>query len=140
MDQTEPIGGNLTQRQHLAIAAILSSPSLEEARRQVKAAKGTFYGWLKEPVFAAELTRQREAVVEQAFNQLKVGMTQAVDKLLELLHAEGERGLQLRAAQTLLEYGIKVVALKALEDRVEAMEQAVHAWGGRNGLRDSGDT
>ena len=112
----------LSHRQHLAIAEILASPSLEEARRRVKAGKHTFYGWMKEPAFTAELVRQREAVVQQAFDRLKAGLTQAVDKLFELLSVEGQPGIQLRAAQTLLDTGFKAVEHQALERRIEALE------------------
>ena len=113
----------LTPRQQLVIAELLSSPSVEEGCRRAKVAKATVYGWLKNPIFQAELKRQREAVVEQAFNRLKAGMSQAVDKLLALLHAEGQLGIQLRAAQTLVDQGIKAVELQDLESRIEALEQ-----------------
>ncbi len=112
----------LSHRQQLAVATILASPSLEEARRRIKAAKGTFYGWMKEPAFTAELVRQREAVVQQAFDRLKGSMTQAVEKLLQLLNVEGQLGIQLRAAQTLLDTGLKVVEHQDLEQRIEALE------------------
>ena len=133
MNQVEPIdNGDLTHRQQLAIAEILASPSLEEARRRIKAAKGTFYGWMKDQRFQAELTHQRQAVVDEAFNRLKGGLTQAVDKLLELLQAEGQPSLQLRAAQTILDHGIKTLELRELEQRLEALEtktQGRGRWG-----------
>ena len=117
----------LTHRQQLAIAEILSSPSLEEARRRIKAAKGTFYGWLKDVTFPAELKRQREDLVEQAFNRLKSGLVQAVDKLLALLAVEDKPGIQLRAAQTLLDQGIKAVELQELESRLGVLEEEIAA-------------
>ena len=121
----------LTYRQQLAIAEILSSPSLEEARRRLKAGKGTFYGWLKIPSFQEELKRQRQLLVERTFNRLKTGMSQAVEKLLELLQAEGQLGIQLRAAQTLVDQGIKAVELKDLGERIEVLEQEVATHRGR---------
>ncbi len=112
----------LTPRQQLAIVAIISSPSLEEARRRSKAAKGTFYGWMKEPAFQTELKRQRDALVDQTFNRLRTGMMQAVEKLLTLLQAESQPGIQLRAAQTLLDTGFKAMEHQDLERRLEALE------------------
>ncbi len=125
MDST----AELTSRQQLAITEILASRSLEEARRRIRASKGTLYGWLKDPVFQAELTRQRQAVVEQAFERLKAGLTHAVDKLLALLQAEGQPSLQLRAAQTILEHGIKALELRELEQRLEALEAKTQGGG-----------
>ncbi len=117
----------LTHRQQLAIAEILASPSLEEARRRLKAGKDTFYGWTKEVAFQAELTRRRQALVDHAFDRLKSGLTQAVDKLFQLLSVEGQPGIQLRAAQTLLDTGLKALDLHDFERRLAALE----AQGGR---------
>ncbi len=102
---------SLTVRQERAILAILSTRSLEEARRCVQAAKGTFYKWLKEPAFQAALTRKRKELVTDAFEKLKDGwvVTQAVNELLELMQDKaGDDGVRLRAAKTLLERGLSV--------------------------------
>jgi hypothetical protein len=122
---------NLAHRQQFAISEILSSPSLEEARRRIDVSKGTFYGWMKEEAFQAELKRQREVLTEQTFERLKSGMTQAVDKLLELLHAKGQPSIQLRAAQVLLSQSIKAIELQDLECRLDKLEPLVLNNGGR---------
>lgn len=122
----------LTHRQHLAIAAILASSSLEEARRQLRAGKDTFYSrWLKQPAFQEELKRQRQAVVDAAFNRLKTSMVKAVEKLLDLMQAEGQPSIQLRAAEGILSHGLKAWEQQELEDRIEALEQKVHEKGDR---------
>ncbi len=123
----------LTHQQHLAIAEILTASNLEEARRRIKIAKGTLYKWLHDPAFQTELRRQRQAAVDCTFERLKAGLTQAVDKLLELLQADDLPGIQLRAAQTLLDQGIKAIELQELESRLETLEQEVathrgHRW------------
>ncbi len=125
----------LTHRQHLAIAEILASPSLEEARRRLKAGKDTFYGWLKGPAFKTELERQRRAIVDQAFNRLRAGLVQATDKLLELLQAGEQPSIQLRAAQTLLDHGLKAVELQDVADRLQTLEQWMTARQNERGVR-----
>ncbi len=112
----------LTTRQHLVITEILGSPSIEEACRRAGVSKGTVYKWLADPTFQAELKRQREAVVEQAFNRLKIGMGRAVEKLLALLE-EGQESIQLRAAEALLDHGSKAVEQQDLERRLSALEE-----------------
>ena len=97
----------------------------------MRASKGTFYGWLKDPVFQTELARQRQAVVEQVFERLKAGLTHAVNKLLELLQTEGQPGIQLRAALGLLDHGLKAVELQDLAQRVEELEKAVNHGAGQ---------
>jgi hypothetical protein len=115
----------LTPRQELVITELLSSPSVEESCRRAKVAKATVYGWLKNPAFQAELKRQREALVDEALNRLKAALIQAVATLTGLLEAEGKPAIQLRAAQTLLDQGIKAVELQDLASRIEALEQEV---------------
>ena len=70
-------------------------------------------------------------LVEQALNRLKSGLVQAVDKLLVLLALEDKPNVQLRAAQTLLDQGIKAVELQDLAQRVEELERAISSQGGR---------
>lgn len=113
----------LTRRQRAVLPYLITAPSLEEGCQKARVSKTTVYAWLKEPGFQAELKRLRQAMVDEAFDRLKSGLTQAVDKLLELLQAEGQPGIQLRAAQTLLDQGIKVVELQDLETRLETLEE-----------------
>lgn len=116
----------LTHRQQMAVAEILTSRSLEEARRSLRAAKGTFYGWLKEPGFQVELRRQRKTMVELAFDRLQYALGVATDKLLELVQtetAQKQHSIQFRAAHALLDHGTKAVELQDLERRLEALEQ-----------------
>lgn len=121
----------LTRRQRAVLPHLLTTPSLEEGCRKARVSKTTVYAWLKEPAFQAEVKRLRQALVDEAFDRLKAGLTQAVDKLLELLHVEGQLGIQLRAAQTLLEYGTKAIELQEMENRLEALEQEVATHRGR---------
>lgn len=109
--------------------AILASASLEEARRQVWAAKATFYGWMKQPEFQAELNRQRQEMIDGAIERLKGGITCAVDKLLELVRLDRRPHIQLRAAQVLLDHGIQLVKLKEFEERLETLERVITSEG-----------
>ncbi len=123
-DGTSQASPPLSHRQELAVAAILSCATLEAARQKTRVGKTTLFKWLKQPSFQTALQRQRTALVDQAFNRLRVAMTQATEKLIELLGAP-EPGIQLRAAQTILEHGIKAEELQALERRLEAIEDVV---------------
>ena len=117
----------LTRRQRAVLPFLIAAPSLEEGCRKAHVSKTTVYTWLKEPGFQAELKRLREALVDEAFERLKVGLTQAVDKLLELLQTDGQPGIQLRAAQALLDHGLKAVELQDLTRRLESLEQTILA-------------
>lgn len=123
-NETERLEGTdtLTRRQRAVLPYLIAAPSLEEGCRKARVSKTTVYGWLKEPSFQAELKRLRQELVDEAFDRLKIGLTQAVDKLLSLLEADGQPGIQLRAAQTLLDQGIKTVELQDLAHRLEVVE------------------
>ena len=124
--ENEEAPGKLTPRQHRAIAEIMASPSLEEARRRLGAGKDTLYGWLRDPVFSAELKRQLDELARYAMDRLKVGLSKSVDKLLEVVdRSDVEVSLQIRAAQTLLEHGIRVVEIQELEQRIANLEETI---------------
>ena len=125
----------LSRRQQAVLPYFIAAPSLEEGCRKAHVSKTTVYAWLKEPVFQAELKRLRQALVDEAFERLKGGLTHAVDKLLELLQAEGQLNLQLRAAQALLDHGLKVVELQDLTRRIEHLEQMLLVQQSREGFK-----
>jgi len=126
-NETERLNGpeTLTRRQRVVLPYLITTSSLEEGCRKARVSKTTVYAWLKEPGFQAELKRLRQALLDEAFDRLKAGMTQAVDKLLSLLETDGQLGIQLRAAQTLLDHGIKAVELQDLAHRLEELEAHV---------------
>ena len=64
---------HLTNRQKAAIPHLIGARSLEEARQKARVAKATFYGWLKEEAFQAELRRQQSQVVTEALNASRRG-------------------------------------------------------------------
>ena len=119
----------LTRRQRAVLPYLIAAPSLEEGCRKARVSKTTIYTWLKQPGFQTELKRLRQALVDEAIEQLRSGLSLAVNKLLRLLEVDGQPGLQLRAAQTLLDQGIKVIELQELERRIEALETKTQRGG-----------
>jgi hypothetical protein len=64
----------------------------------------------------------RAGFIASAAGRLAEGMTQAADTLRKLLSSESE-SIRLRAADRLLEIGVKVVELQELQSRVEELER-----------------
>ena len=56
-----------------AIPIIVTSPTYTEGCEKTKLDRTTFYEWLKIPEFKAELERQRDEVVVEAFGVLLQG-------------------------------------------------------------------
>jgi hypothetical protein len=75
----------LSERQLSAIPLILSSRTTVEAAEKTGTSRNTIYEWRKNPVFKAELQRQREMVVEEAMERLEMNVVKAVDTLGAML-------------------------------------------------------
>jgi molecular chaperone DnaK (HSP70) len=82
----------------------------------------TFYQWLKQPEFKAELDRQREEADKMAFDTLTQSLTKAVENLVKLLDHADER-LRRLACKDVIEYIIKHKEVEDLEKRLTAIEQ-----------------
>lgn len=114
----------LTARQLKAIPFIVSSPTYTEGVRKAKVSRKTFYQWLKQPEFKAELDRQQEEIAAEAFGVLSQGLTKAVEALVALLDTQDER-LKRLVCGDIIEYVLKVRENKELEERLELIEQSL---------------
>jgi len=112
----------LTDRQLKAIPHIVSSPTYTEGCKKAKINKTTFYKWLKEPEFKAELDRQRDEIAAEAFGILSQSLTQAVEALVSLLDNKDDR-LKRLTAKDIIDFIIRHKENEDLDDRLEAIEQ-----------------
>lgn len=108
----------------MAINHILFSPTLEEARRKAKVSKGTLYAWLKDEAFKAELKRQRDEVVKDALDRLKLAMSRAVDGLIGLMGSQ-QPSLRRWVCKDIIEYVLKSIEIEEIEDRLDKVERAI---------------
>jgi len=118
----------LTTKQRRAIAAILSSRTYDEAMTTARISRQTFYNWMKQPHFKAELDRQLNELTDGAFNQLKNAAGDAVDTLRTLLNSESEN-VRLRASQAIVDYVIKARELGDISARLDEIEKTIAAAG-----------
>ncbi|MDD4980127.1 MAG: hypothetical protein PHC54_02485 [Candidatus Omnitrophica bacterium] len=112
----------LSNRQLLTVSHIITSPTLEEARRKAKVSKGTLYAWLKEEAFKVELKRQRDEVIKEALSRLKSAISQAVEKLVKLLDNE-KPDLRRLVCRDILNYALKSIELEDIETRIANLEE-----------------
>jgi transposase len=80
-----------TARQVKAIAFVVSSSTYSEAIEKAGVSRKTFYEWLKEPQFKAEIDRQRSEIIAEAFSKLSQSLTKAVETLVGLLNQTDDR-------------------------------------------------
>ncbi len=114
----------LTNRQLLAIGQIITSPTLEEARRKAKISKGTLYAWLKDEAFKSELKHHRDEVIQEALDRLKCALSKAVDGLIALMDSK-QPYLKHRASKDIIDYALKSIELEDIEERLTKVEQTL---------------
>jgi hypothetical protein len=101
---------------------LLTSPSIEEARRRAKINKTTAYEWFKDESFRRELKRQRNAVIESALESLKANVAKATETLVRHLDSRREN-ISIRAAESIIEFTQKAIEYENLEKRIEELEE-----------------
>ena len=111
----------LTDRQIKAIPHIVACPTYTEGCEKAKLNRTTFYEWLKEPQFKAELERQRNEVAAEAFGVLSQGLTKAVETLVGLLDNKDGR-LKRLTAKDIIEFVIRHKETEDLDKRLTEVE------------------
>ena len=112
----------LTDRQLKVIPIIVSSPTYTDGCKKARLNRATFYQWLKQPEFKAELDRQRNEIVEAAFGMIAANIEKAVSTLVGLLDTKDERVKRL-TANDIIGHFLKHKELKDLEERIERIEE-----------------
>ena len=90
--------------------------------QKAKVNRSTFYKWLKEPEFKAELDRQRDEVTAEAFGVLSQGLTKAVEALVSLLDNKDDR-LKRLAAKDIIDFIIRHKENEDLDERLKEVEK-----------------
>ena len=118
-------GQNLTERQVKAIPHLVASSTYEKGCRKARISRNTFYEWLKDPVFKAELKRQRDTAIEEALETLKSSMTTAVKVLVDLLDTTKNEYLKRNISKDIIGYVIKAKEIEDLDKRITEIENSI---------------
>jgi hypothetical protein len=112
----------LNARQRRAIPFIVASPTIIEGVNKAGVNPKTFYQWLKQPEFKAELDRQRDEVTAEAFAILSQNITRAVETLTGLLDTNDSR-LKRLVCNDIIDYILEHKTVEDLDKRLTAIEQ-----------------
>ena len=116
---------SLTEKQIKSIPHIVASSTFEEGCRKARISRNTFYEWLKDPNFKAELQKQRDFVTDEALAVLKANITGAVGNLVGLLSSTDSDSLKRHLCNDVIKYTLKTRELEELESRLSALERTV---------------
>ena len=119
----------LTTKQRRAVDALLSGANRDQASAAAGVSVRTLDRWRGElPAFQDELRRRGREAVEGAAWRLRDSMKDAADVLTALMQdQEAPASVRLRAAQAVIDSGLKVIEAADILDRLEALEAVINA-------------
>jgi hypothetical protein len=115
--------GKRPQREEVALAALLTEPTIATAAGKAGISESTLLRWLADPDFKARYRDARWQVVEHAVSRLQQATSEAVDTLQRNLSC-GVPATEISAAKAVLDFAVKGVELVDLAERIEHLEQA----------------
>jgi len=121
---------SLTAKQEKFIQALVESVTQEEACKKCGISRETARRWLKLSHVQSAYRDARRKVVDQAIGKLQIASNHAVTALIQNLSKDtgspaAVRGVQIRAAQIILEQAIASSELAELRERVEQLEKLI---------------
>jgi hypothetical protein len=115
----------LSPRQHRAIAALLRVDTQEQAAMDARVGVRTLRRWQDDPVFSAELARQRDRLVGAAALTLARGMHAAARALVQMADGTAPAtAARTAAAKAVIEGAVGLVEFSSMERRVSELEKA----------------
>lgn len=117
---------NFTRKKEKAIAALLTTDTVEQAASVAGIAESTLYRWLREPVFLEQYRKARKAAVDQAISTLQERANKAAKALIDIAEdQEMPPSTRVAAAREILQTSIKGIERDDFERRLEELERMV---------------
>lgn len=116
---------NLSPRQHRAIAALMTTPTIGQAAKTAQVSRAQISRWLAQTDFQAELERERRAMMKAATDALRVASSEAVAALRRVLaDPDTTAAVTVQAASAILSHAYKAVEQADVVARIDAIEEA----------------
>ena len=116
-------GEKLARKQELAVAALLSSPTIGAAAEKVGVAERTLRNWMELPDFRETYLKARRKVVEQVGARIQQAGSEAVATLRGVMSdSDAPASARVTAARVVLELGYRGIELEDLSWRVGQLE------------------
>src|SRR5262245_38137876 len=117
-----PGGEQLSRKQDLALAALLTEPTINDAAAKVGVNPRTLRNWLDQPAFAAAFKERCKRILETATSALSGATEGAVEALRRNLTC-GKAAAEIRAACGILDHAFKATELLDLIKRLDELER-----------------
>ena len=119
-----PKSNKFTASQVHAIPFFIIASNISQGAKDAGISNKQAWEWLKNPEFKQAVAQGKEAVFEEALQQLKTAASTAVTTLLELMQSQDER-VKLSAAEKVLGYAFKAKETYDLETRLAVIEETL---------------
>jgi hypothetical protein len=117
-------GEKFGRKQELAIAALLTCPSLPAAAASCGISESTLRRWLQNEAFTQRYRQERTQMLESTVNLLRQKSVAAVETLSDVANdKEASASARVSAARSVVELAIKGTELLDLEARMDQLEQ-----------------
>ncbi len=111
----------LPRKADVAIAALLSQPTMAEAAKEAGVSETTLWRWLQSPDFQSKYKEAQRCVVDSSLGKLQAATSEAVHTLRRNLTC-GKAGDEIRAAAVILDQSAKYLELYELRERIAHLE------------------
>jgi len=116
----------ITTKQQKAVAALLSERTAREAAKRAGVGERTLYNWLADPAFRAALKSAEAGLLDTVTRRLSAGQALALDTLEKLIQSARHESTKLTACVQWLTMYLKFKDLKDIDERLTALEAAIH--------------
>ena len=122
---------DLRPRELLAIAALLSEPTIKRAADAIGLSEKTIRRYLAKPTFRDAYAKARREAFGSALQRLQEAAGVAVRTLIEIAADEAAKPAdRLRAANSIIDFGIRGAELLVFSERLARLEERSEQNGG----------
>ena len=114
----------LNTKQNKLIPIIIKLGNIDKACKEAQISRQTYYDWLENEEFAAELKKQQDSFYNDALVELNNLVGEAVDTYRKLLRSEDE-SIKFRTASAILDNRFKLVESRDIQERIKALEESL---------------
>ena len=118
-------GSKLNRKMEAAIAALLTHRSIDDAAKAAGIGTQTLLRWMKLPDFDAGYRKARRMAFRQSISRLQQASSAAATMLQKVLvDPSTPHAVRVRAAECILNHGLKAIEVEDIEARVTDLERA----------------
>jgi hypothetical protein len=118
-------GERRSRKAEQLIAALLAQPTIEAAAKSAGISVATARRWMNAPSFREQYREARREAMRQTTGRLQAAALEAVDALCKVQRGGESESARVSAARTILEQALKAADLEDVQQRLDALEQAV---------------